>query len=154
MQETLVWSLGWEDPLEEGMATNSSILARRSPWTAEPGRLQSIGLQRVKHDWVTKHSTEKYYCILNNDQYFFHCGFSISLIKKLYTHTHTQEVIHSSQGHQNEEKYLELLPFFTDDWPTTLCKFYVHNIMIQYFHTLQNDHNNRNLEWFSKTKVP
>ena len=39
MQETRVWSLGWEDPLEEGMATHSSILAWRIPWTEEPGRL-------------------------------------------------------------------------------------------------------------------
>ena len=45
-----VWSLGREDPLEEGMATHSSILARKIPWTEEPGRLQSMGLQRVKHD--------------------------------------------------------------------------------------------------------
>ena len=46
-QETWVGSLGWEDPLEEGMATHSSILAWRIPWTEEPGRLQSIGSQRV-----------------------------------------------------------------------------------------------------------
>ena len=45
-----VRSLGWEDPLEEGMATQSSILAWRIPWTEEPGRLQSIGLHRVGHD--------------------------------------------------------------------------------------------------------
>ena len=42
--------LGWEDPLAEGMATHSSILAWRIPWTEEPGRLQSMGLQRVGHD--------------------------------------------------------------------------------------------------------
>ena len=42
--------LGWEDPLEEGMATHSSILAWRIPWTEEPELLQSIGLQRVRHD--------------------------------------------------------------------------------------------------------
>ena len=48
MQETWVRSLGWEDPLEEGMATHSSILAWRIPWTEEPGRLQSMGLQRVR----------------------------------------------------------------------------------------------------------
>ena len=42
--------LGWEDPLEVGMATHSSILAWRSPWTEEPGRLQSIGSQRVRHN--------------------------------------------------------------------------------------------------------
>ena len=46
-----VWSLGLEDPLEEGMATHSSILAWRIPWTEEPGELQFIGSQRVEHDW-------------------------------------------------------------------------------------------------------
>ena len=51
MWETCVRSLGWEDPLEEQMATHSSILAWRIPWTEEPGRLQSIGSQRVGHDW-------------------------------------------------------------------------------------------------------
>ena len=50
IRETWVRSLGWEDPLEEGMGTHSSILAWRIPWTEEPGRLQSIGLQRVGHD--------------------------------------------------------------------------------------------------------
>ena len=49
-QERQVQSLGQEDPLEVGMATHSSILAWRTPWTEEPGRLQSIGLQRVGHD--------------------------------------------------------------------------------------------------------
>ena len=53
MQETSVWPLGWEDPLEEGMATHSSILSWIIPWTEEPGRLQSMGLQRVGYDWVT-----------------------------------------------------------------------------------------------------
>jgi len=50
MLETQVRSLGWEDPLEKGMATHSSILAWRIPWTEEPGRLQSMGSQRVRHD--------------------------------------------------------------------------------------------------------
>ena len=45
-----VGPLGWEDPLEEGMATHSSILAWRIPWTEEPGGLQPIGSQRVRHD--------------------------------------------------------------------------------------------------------
>ena len=43
MQETQVWSLGWEDPLEKGMATHSSILTWRIPWTEEPSGLQSMG---------------------------------------------------------------------------------------------------------------
>ena len=53
MQETWVWSLGREDPLEKEMATHSSILAWRIPWMEEPGGLQSTGSQRVGHDWAT-----------------------------------------------------------------------------------------------------
>ena len=52
-RETRVWSLGREDPQEKAMATHSSTLAWKIPWTEEPGRLQSMGLQRVRHDWVT-----------------------------------------------------------------------------------------------------
>ena len=48
--------LGQEDPLEKGMATHSSVLAWKIPWTEEPGRLQSIRLQRVRHDKGTKHT--------------------------------------------------------------------------------------------------
>ena len=55
--EAWVGSLGWEDPLEKGMATHSSILAWRIPWRVEPSGLQSAGLQRAGHDWATKHST-------------------------------------------------------------------------------------------------
>ena len=50
MRETRVPSLGGEDPLEEGMATHSRILAWRIPWTEEPGRLQFMRSQRVRHD--------------------------------------------------------------------------------------------------------
>ena len=50
MQETWVQSLGWEDPLGEAMATHSSILAWKIQWTEETDGLQSIGLQRVRHD--------------------------------------------------------------------------------------------------------
>ena len=53
MQETWVWSLGWQDPPENGMATHSSVLAWRIPWTEEPGDLQAMGSQRVRHGWVT-----------------------------------------------------------------------------------------------------
>ena len=49
-QETGVRSLGWEDPLEKEMATHSSTIAWKIPWMEEPGRLQSMGLQRVGHD--------------------------------------------------------------------------------------------------------
>ena len=58
-QETRVQSLGWEDPLEKEMATHSSILAWRIPWTEEPGGLQSTGLQSVGQDRATSHTHSK-----------------------------------------------------------------------------------------------
>ena len=77
-----VWSLCQEDPLEEGMATHSSILAWRIPWTEEPVGLQSMGSQRVGHDWETVHPVwigkslirTWYFCI------YLRCSF-IMLIK-------------------------------------------------------------------------
>ena len=63
MWETQVRSIGREDPLEEGMATHSSVLTWRIPWTEEPGGLQSMGSQRVGHDWsdsMCKHILGKY----------------------------------------------------------------------------------------------
>ena len=56
LQETWVQSLGGEDPLEEGMATHSSIVAWRFPWREERGGLESIGLQRVGNDWACTHT--------------------------------------------------------------------------------------------------
>ena len=75
MQETWVWFLGWEDPLEKDMATHSSILAWRIPWTEEPGGLQSMGLQEL------------------------------GTTEKLSTHTHTHAHTHSgiSFSHEKEE---------------------------------------------------
>ena len=58
MQKTWVWSLGRADPLEKEMATHSRILAWETPWTVKSGRLQSMGLQRVGHDSVTKQQIE------------------------------------------------------------------------------------------------
>ena len=54
-QETRVWSLGWEDPLDEEMTAYSSVLAWKIPWTEEPGGLQSKGLHRIRHDWAHIH---------------------------------------------------------------------------------------------------
>ena len=53
LQETRVWSLGWEDPLEKGKATHSRILTWTIPWTVEPGGLQSMRSQKVRQDWAT-----------------------------------------------------------------------------------------------------
>ena len=52
-QEMGIWSLGWEDPLEEEMATHSNILPWKIPWTEEPGWLQSLGSQTVRHNWAS-----------------------------------------------------------------------------------------------------
>ena len=65
VQETQVQFLGWEDPLEKEMATHSSILAWKISWTEEPDGLQSRGLQRVEHDWVTN----TYLHLLNHSQH-------------------------------------------------------------------------------------
>ena len=54
-QETWFRSLGWEDPLQEEVATHSSVLAWKIPWTKGPGGLQSIGLQRMGHDQADEH---------------------------------------------------------------------------------------------------
>ena len=61
MWETQVRSLGWEDPLEKEMVTHYSTLAWRIPWTEKPGRVQSMGLQRVGHDWVISLSLSLYF---------------------------------------------------------------------------------------------
>ena len=68
LRETCVWRLGQEDPLEKGMATHSSILAWRIPWTEEPGGLQSMGSQRAGHNWVTNTH-------MNHREILLKCGF-------------------------------------------------------------------------------
>ena len=76
MQETWVQFLDWEDPLEKEMATHSSILAWRISWTEEPGRLQSMGSQRVGSNRVTKHLSTL--ILLKNKSLIF--SFSIACI--------------------------------------------------------------------------
>ena len=61
VQEMQVQSLGWEDPLEEEMATHSSVLAWEIPWTEEPLELQSAGSQRVRHDLATKQQQHRHH---------------------------------------------------------------------------------------------
>ena len=63
MQETQLQSLGWEDPLEQETATHSSIFAWEIPWTEKPGRLQSMGPQRVGHDWAGTKSTYSLFAV-------------------------------------------------------------------------------------------
>ena len=77
MQETRAPSLGWEDPLKEDMATHSSILAWRIPWTEQPGGLQSMASQRLRHDWTTNTHDEK------TTFYIWNC-FNATVIKVSY----------------------------------------------------------------------
>ena len=63
-QQTRIWSLGREDPLEEEMATHSSILAWRIPWTEDAGWLWSMGLRKVRHNWRTNTIQEHRYILL------------------------------------------------------------------------------------------
>ena len=90
MRETWVQSLGREDPLEKEMATHSSILAWRIPWTEEPGGLRSTGLQRVGHNWATSLTHSLNVSLLNIyfDYYLFgrawcylqHSGSSVLIV--------------------------------------------------------------------------
>ena len=93
MGETEVLSLGLEDPLEKGMATHSSILAWRIPWTEEPGGLQSMGSRRIQHDWVTNNSFRckqilrvriKGEPMILQDSTLYFKGFHLVLLKRTY----------------------------------------------------------------------
>ena len=84
MQEIKDQSLGGEDPLEEEMATHSSILAWKIPWAEEPGGLQSMGSQRVRHDWATntQHVNPHWHIfIIQSPQFTF--GFTLGAIHSM-----------------------------------------------------------------------
>ena len=66
-KDTGVWSLGQENPLEEEMTTHSSVLVCKTPWTEEPGGLQSMGRQRVGHSWTIKHMVVVFSCSVVSD---------------------------------------------------------------------------------------
>ena len=87
IQETWVWSKGWEDPLEEQMATSSTVFAWKIPWTEELGRLQSVGSQRVRHDGVTNIHTHTHTnileCFIFSPDYWT-CGHGFSLFFSVY----------------------------------------------------------------------
>ena len=101
MQETLVPFLGREDPPEEGMATHSSVLAWRIPWTEEPGGLQSMRLQRVGHDWATEHNDrENWWHVIR------HCDLSHLTVGE--TSHHHGDRITSFKGYSDQ--YLPGLP--------------------------------------------
>ena len=104
MRETQVQFLGREDPLEKEMATHYSILAWKIPWTEDPGRLQSMGSQRVRHDWVTSlhftlwsnYSTRMYLPKRKERKE------SLYLYKDLYTNVHSSFICNSSKLETNQ----------------------------------------------------
>ena len=106
MRETRVRSLGWEDPLEKGMATHSSILAWRIPWTEESGGLQSMGSQRFRHNSETDtlFGAGKEGGEIELDPWCCHSGSSVILllvlqVKKLRLQ---RAVVHSRSHHSSE----------------------------------------------------
>ena len=120
-----VQSLGQEDPLEKGMVTHSSILAWRIPWIEEPGELQTIGSQRVRHDWATN----------------------------THTHTHTHSV-HTFCGpvscirplHGAEMTFLGGLP----SYPLKL-RFYIFRLAL--FLTSSSKFSEKGSDWFATDQV-
>ena len=105
MPGTWVQSLGWEDPLEEGMATHSSVLAWRIPWTEEPGRLQSSGSQRVRHDWRD-------------------LAHMLNLLRNFQTVFQSSCIILHSYGHMSDQ----FLCILTNSW----CHFLFHPLWYEW----------------------
>ena len=87
VRETRVWSLGGEDPLEKETATHSSTLAWKISWMEEPGRLQSMGSQRVRHNWATS--------------FHFTSHILLKLFPKSYRERNTSELILWGQHHHD-----------------------------------------------------
>ena len=87
MQETQVWSLGGEDPLEEEMATHSNILAWEIPWTKEPGGYSPRGITRVGHDWASQ-------LLGSLSLHFIHAGEGLSVAQGHEVDTHLSELSH------------------------------------------------------------
>ena len=112
MRENWVWSLGREDPLEKEMATHSSTLAWKIPWTEKPGRLQSMGSQRVRHDWTTSlylyYSGYTYWFWFSQKKWWLfwrHVASNKSRIKKDSIGIIYMEVIFEAQKRRSKRKF-------------------------------------------------
>ena len=107
MQETRVRSLGGEDPLEKEMATHFSILAWRIPWTEEPARLQSMGSQRVRHDWATSltHSQDDIYLHF----LYWHFAIKARQCTRVHVCVHTLWVQQLPQGQRSRGGFKQRL---------------------------------------------
>ena len=111
MQETWVQSLGWEDPMEKGMAIHSSILAQRIPCTGESGELQFMGLQRVRHDWmtITHTHTHTHTSIYRLARYI--CQYILSLIGcvEFLNLVHQHRYFYDLWNNSNWESWLKVM---------------------------------------------
>ena len=118
IQETQVWFLGHKDPLEKGMATDSRILAWRLPWMEEPSRLQSMGSQRVGHDWVTNTSTNISYTFYHKWPHSYFKNRAFSWLWVLHPSLHL-----TSFGTSDGTPYARTVPdiFTSESNPTTAC---------------------------------
>ena len=109
--ETRILSLDREDPLEESRATHSSILAWKIPWTEESGELQSMGLQRVEHDWAHTHTHTHTYTHTH---------------KHTHTHTHTHRMSRSATYWYLKSHHWKLLFIFTPKPSPSCCRLSIY----------------------------
>ena len=118
MRETWVWSLGQKDPLEKEMATLSSILAWRIPWMREPGGLQSMGSQRVGHDWATSLSffVPIEYVMPFNHLIFYHPLLLLPSIFPSIRVFSNEWVLHIKRPSIGVSSSASVLPMNTQDW--------------------------------------
>ena len=108
MRESWVWSLGQEDTLEKGMATHFRILAWEIIWTEEPGKLQSIGWQRIGHDWATNilpFTLKLKHCALSNISRQINVYWSITFYSVIHKVPQMMNTIYASWDCLN--KYLD-----------------------------------------------
>ena len=116
-QEKQIRSLGWEDALEQEMATHSSTLAWKIPWTEKPGRLQSIGSERLGHYWATEHThththiyhhmTSLLFSILPKP---FSCSFLKAIAPKYHFRPKDLPQLLSTSGWKGTSSFCALLP--------------------------------------------
>ena len=119
MQETQVQSLSQEDPLEEETATHSSILDGKIPWIEEPGGLQSMGSQRVRHDWATEH---KYKREKENPYKNSSYSYSVPHISDAILSVLLYQFNEFSQQSNLKKKVLLIFPFYgSGNWSTKKC---------------------------------
>ena len=105
-QETWVQSLSQEDPLEEEMATHSGILAWKIPWTEEPGGLQSMGSQRVRHNGVTEHAlTLTYLTVSRGNIYKMSNSVRIWFVLSLLQNKRTRQLIYRQLIYRIKKKF-------------------------------------------------